>query len=106
MPAARRFGNGCANEFIPLKVDDSGTRSHSGLPTWQVSTRGQRAATAKTQVIVGVAVRVHDSRAVPEGGTPAAPVLVCVIGVEYEPAALHLRIPESRAATTGHLIGR
>src|SRR5581483_10654808 len=55
-------------------------------------------------MVVGVAMRVHHSRAVPEGRAPTAPVLVSAIGVEYEPAALHLRIAECRAATAGHLI--
>ena len=47
---------------------------------------------------------IHDAGAMPEGRAPPAPIFVCPVGVEDEPAALHFRIAEFLAPETRHLL--
>ena len=51
-----------------------------------------------------MARRIHDPGAMPEGRAPPAPIFVRAVGIEDEPAALHLRIPQLLAAATRHLL--
>ena len=62
-----------------------------------------RLAAAETQVIVFVAVQIHYPAAMPEGGSPAAPVFMGVYSIENEPAAFHFGIPQFFTAPTRHL---
>ena len=54
-------------------------------------------------MIVGMAVLIHHPRSMPERGTPAAPVFVRPVGIKNEPAALHFRVAQLRAAEARHL---
>jgi hypothetical protein len=64
----------------------------------------QGLAAAKSQVIVVVALGIHDPAAVPEGGAPATPVLMGPIRVEYEPAPFHFSIAILAATPARHLV--
>jgi hypothetical protein len=54
-------------------------------------------------MVIRVAVFIHYTRAMPEGGTPSAPIFVSSVGIEDEPASFHLRVSELPASQTRHL---
>ncbi len=62
----------------------------------------QGIAAAETEVIVRMAMRVHDTASMPEGRPPAAPVLVGIVSIEDEPAPFHLRVTELQAPAACH----
>ncbi|MCG7851243.1 MAG: hypothetical protein MIO92_01840 [Methanosarcinaceae archaeon] len=61
-------------------------------------------ATTKAEMVVVVTLLVHDQASVPEGRTPPAPIFMGPVGIEYEPAPFHLRVPILTAAPACHLI--
>src|SRR5579872_4892705 len=73
---------------------------------WQQKRCIDGTAAAKAEGIVRMTARIQDPCAMPERRPPAAPVLVRPICVEDEPRPFHLRIPQSRAPTAGHPLGR
>ena len=52
----------------------------------------QSLTATKTQVVIGMTMLIHYPSPVPKRGPPAAPIIMSPVGVEYEPAAFHLRI--------------
>jgi len=83
-----------------------GALARRGGCRWHENAGFHGTATAKTQMVVRMAVRIENSRSVPERRPPAAPILVRPIGIKDEPGPLHLRIPQGRAAPARHLFGR
>ena len=63
----------------------------------------QSLAAAKTQMIVRVAVLIHDSGPMPKRRTPSAPILMCSVSIEDEPATFHLRVAQLQTPTARHL---
>ena len=61
-------------------------------------------AATKTEMVVVVALFVHDAAAVPEGCTPPAPIFMGPVMIENKPAPLHLRVPVLTAAAACHLV--
>ena len=61
-------------------------------------------AATKAEMVVVVALFVHDPAAVPEGRTPPAPIFMGSVMIENKPAPLHLRIPILAAVAACHLI--
>ena len=61
-------------------------------------------AATKTEMVVVVALFVHDPAAVPEGCTPPAPIFMGLVMIENKPAPLHLRITVLTAALACHLV--
>src|SRR5512139_1628223 len=55
-------------------------------------------------MVVVVALFSQHPAPVPEGRPPAAPVLVGAVGIEDEPASLHLRVPERLTPAACHLL--
>jgi hypothetical protein len=64
----------------------------SELLKWSTKPLLHVLAAAKPQVIIGMAMVIHDTRAMPERCAPAAPVFVRAVQIEHKPASFQLRV--------------